>query len=196
MKKIIQNKWIVSMTILAILFLPYFIVNHLPLERKTLPFICGEERIPFLPWTFIVYLSVFIQAILVVRYMPEEFIEKIKPVAIVLVLSHVIVFILLPVKYPRDCYTTDSNLIHWFQAIDTHGNCFPSLHVSGTILSALCFGLTHKSKTSKFFMWMWTVLITLSVLTTKQHYVVDIISAVFVTVAIILFFRKRLKPCY
>ncbi len=45
-------------------------------------------------------------------------------------------------------------------------------------------------------MWLWTALIVISVLTTKQHYLVDIVGGIVLVVPFIMILKKwsNLKP--
>lgn len=187
-----RTRWIVCIAILILFIIPYSIINHLPFERKIIELILGEENIPFLPWTFVIYLSVFPQAVVVIRFILKRLLRKVMAVASVLVSIHLVLFIIYPIEYPRVA-CPDNNIISIFHSIDNPGNCFPSLHVSMTLLFATCFLLTKQSVRAKILMWIWTLLITASVLTTKQHYLIDIFAALLLTGSVLYASRKNLQ---
>jgi membrane-associated phospholipid phosphatase len=57
---------------------------------------------------------------------------------------------------------------------DTAANCCPSLHVSSVFLSVFIFLDDQRSKFPFFF--VWGSLIAASTMTTKQHYMVDVLT--------------------
>jgi len=156
-------------------------VNHLPIHRHVIPFILGEGHIPFLPWTFIIYISVFLQGILVIRRIPKAMLRKILPYASGVIFVALIIFLIFPVEYPRMLYTSDNLLISLFRLTDGPGNCFPSLHVAITVLLSFCYMLVERSTLKRVLMWLWSIAVCISVLTTKQHYLIDIFGGIAIT---------------
>ena len=78
--------------------------------------------------------------------------------------------------------------IEGLRKIDTPLNCAPSLHVSSCFLASYLF-LNEQRKKFPFF-FTWAILIAFSTLTTKQHYVFDIISGIGLSaVSYLIFYR-------
>lgn len=177
---------------MILFFIPYGIVNHLPIERYVVPFVFGENHIPFLPWTFIIYVSAFVQAFFIIRFIPKHFLPRIIALALCMLSVGILFFILFPIEYPRALYPTDNTLITFFRTIDTPGNCFPSLHVSLAILLAALYIFLETRTIRKIFMCIWTLLIICSVLTTKQHHVIDIIGGALLAIPFVFMLRKNL----
>ncbi len=63
---------------------------------------------------------------------------------------------------------------HWFYQLDVAGNCFPSLHVSLASLAAWL--LAGRGGIWRLLAPGWAALIMLSVLTTRQHRLVDVLG--------------------
>ncbi|HEY6402922.1 MAG TPA: phosphatase PAP2 family protein, partial [Blastocatellia bacterium] len=59
-------------------------------------------------------------------------------------------------------------------SIDSAANCFPSLHVALAWLSAL--GLRDERRRAGALAMVWAALISISTLTTKQHYFADLVG--------------------
>lgn len=194
MKQTIQNKWIVCSTILLLIYIPYLMVNHIPLHRRTLPFILGEENIPFIASTSILYASVFAQALVVLWVMPRGLFAKVIGVIRTLMIIHLLGFILMPTEYPREEFKSTDLLLELFRVLDTPGNCFPSLHVSCAILFACLYSFWQTSTVRKILMWIWAALIIISVLTVKQHYLIDVLASIVITTTLIILYRKNLQP--
>ena len=185
-----QHSWLICLGIIMLFNIPYGVVGHLPLHRETIRFIWEEELIPFLPWTFIVYISAFIQALLVIRYLPAPLLRKIASVLSCALVLGMVLFILIPIRYPRELFSSNNRLIETYYQLDSSGNCFPSLHVVATCVFAYCYTLVSKSVIQRSLMWFWTVLIVISVLTTKQHYLIDVFGGLVLAMAVILILRK------
>ena len=188
-----QHSWFICLGIIMLFNMPYGIVGHLPLHREPIHFILGEQLIPFLPWTFTIYLSAFIQALLVIRYMPPALLRKLASVLCCALVLGMLLFIVIPIRYPRELFHSNSRLIEFYYKLDSSGNCFPSLHVVATCVFAYCFSLVSKSTTQRLLMWIWTVLIVISVLTTKQHYLVDVFGGLTLAAAVIFILRRMVN---
>jgi membrane-associated phospholipid phosphatase len=186
-----ETSWFLSILLICVYMIPYGIINHLPLHREVIPFVFGEEKIPFLPWTFIIYVSVYIQGLLVIKRIPNSTLKKILPVATGMVFLALLLFIFFPIEYPRSLYTSSNPFVVLLRITDGPGNCFPSLHVAITVFLAFCYGLIEKSPKKKVVMWLWSVLICISVLTTKQHYLVDILGGVALTLPGMYFLTRH-----
>lgn len=185
-----ETTWLTCAGIILLYMIPYGIVNHLPLNRHIIPFLPGEASIPFLPWTFIIYISVFIQGLFIIRTLPNKMMRRTMLYAGGMVLAALIIFLLYPIEYPRMLYTTDSFLIHIFRMTDGPGNCFPSLHIAITMLLSFCYALITKSTWKKVLMWIWTIAICISVLTTKQHYIIDILGGIAISIPCMYLVKK------
>lgn len=198
MKKIIltSNRPKIVAILLILFYLPYLLANHTSTYHSRIPFILNEEEIPFMPWTAVIYLSLFIQGCVIIYSINRSMLLNVVNVMAILVLAHVAGFILFPTEYPREQYPTDNILIQYLRFIDTSANCLPSFHVGSTIFFAFCFhrGATKVSRISKICMWTWSITIIVSTLTTKQHYVLDICASLIVTGSILYLFRKKLQP--
>ena len=198
MKKIIltSNRPKIVIILLILFYLPYLLANHASADHYRIPFILNEERIPFMPWTAIIYLSLFIQGCIIVYSVNRSMLLNVVNVMSILVLTHVAGFLLFPTEYPREQYPTDNILIQYLRLIDTSANCLPSFHVGSTFFFAVCYhkGALKISGNFKILMWLWSIAIIISTLTTKQHYVLDICASLIVTGLILYLFRKKLQP--
>ena len=82
-------------------------------------------------------------------------------------------------------------LVNYFQSVDKDGNCFPSLHVIIPIMFSGIYSWIAISRMRICMIWAWTVLIVVSVFTTKQHYVVDVFGAVVMVVPVIFYLKRK-----
>ena len=158
-----------------------------------------DTSLSFWPSWILIYSSillVFLVAASVLR--PELFKITLKRV----VLAHIITypfFFLLPSDYPRlESVSIDPDTFFgWgygiMHTLDQANNTFPSLHVSLTWI--ICHML-RKNGYSPWLTYTYAILISLSTLLTKQHFVIDVIGGYMIflsTITIERFFRKRFE---
>ncbi|OFZ22551.1 MAG: hypothetical protein A2X94_03595 [Bdellovibrionales bacterium GWB1_55_8] len=111
------------------------------------------------------------------------------------VLSNVI-FVFWPTTYPREEFPLIAGAMDswtyaffsYFRGIETASNCFPSLHVGSVFISA--FALFGEKRWKPVVFVLWAIAVSLSTLTTKQHYIQDIFGGLFMAVFVYgIFFR-------
>lgn len=136
-----------------------------------------DEKIPFWPiWSW-VYSFLYYPAILYINWIVEDhrhFIIIVFSYTVLLVMQMTF-FMLFPVSTPPHWRTmnTGKNLSERFllyvQKFDDSSNCFPSMHVSVATLTALL-----ALSTLGPWVFMFPLLIALSCMFTKQHYLIDL----------------------
>jgi membrane-associated phospholipid phosphatase len=115
----------------------------------------------------------------------------------------VTIFFLWPTTYPRELFPLPATLdpytyhvFHNLRDVDAASNCFPSLHVSSCYLSSFMYLDEQREKFPIFF--AWATAIAMSTLTTKQHYISDVVagfsSAVLMYVIFHRLARYRARP--
>ncbi len=174
-----KNKWRWIIGAYLLVLVPYLFNNHFRVfEAHTLPLTPLDWRMPFLPWTGWIYSFVyFFPLVLVVVIKDLGNLRSALLCALVTSTLCNLVFFFYPTIYPRP---TDSleGLINWplkiVQLLDTPANCFPSAHVAFAFISAFYMEKEHR---------LWgqamifaAVLISISTLTTKQHYTWDVVA--------------------
>ncbi|WP_227267723.1 phosphatase PAP2 family protein [Roseobacter weihaiensis] len=91
---------------------------------------------------------------------------------------------IFPVKTPfewREYHleTISRRLLSVVQRIDRGGNCFPSMHVSVAVLSAMHMHMIWDvTITVSAVIWLFPALVSLSTIYTKQHFVLDVPAGV------------------
>lgn len=151
-------------------FWPLFPPAFLPLSSIDL-------AVPFLPWTFLIYVSDYLVFVIAIYMLDLEGFNAFSRKMFLTLLICGGFFIFFPTAYPRPVYPENQPLlIHLVMNLvgvaDSPLNCFPSMHVALTTVAAWsvrCLG----RKTFIAFC-VWAVAIFISTLTTKQHYLADI----------------------
>ena len=175
-------KWTVGGALALLQSFIYFGIGHLQLTRSTeLLRTRLDDAIPFWPWTAWCYLpfyaGVFLIAIAGIR---RRALFKRAVVAVFIVMSiGAVGHIFIGAEYPRPVLhppypDISSAFLASVQRIDPPGNVFPSLHVAHTTMLALIL-LKDRPRLGLVALAMATAL-ALSTLTTKQHFLADVLS--------------------
>jgi membrane-associated phospholipid phosphatase len=175
-------KWLVGGAMAAVQTIVYFAVGHLHLARSTeLLRTRLDDAIPFLPWTSWCYLpfyaAIFIMAVIGFRRR-ALFNRALLAVFVVMVVGATC-HVLIGAEYPRPVLTPpypdlSTAFMAAVQHIDPPGNVFPSLHVAHTSMLALLL-IKDRPRLGAVALVMATLL-ALSTLTTKQHFIADVVA--------------------
>lgn len=146
-----------------------------------LPLMPVDVAIPLLPWTFIVYTSDYLLTALVIWIIKDEArFNRLARMSFSGLIAAGTFFLVFPTRYPRPIYpAVDNPMVQFFMNLiskaDSPNNCFPSMHVAMTGIAT--WNLRERPKL--FFLFsIWALLIFVSTLTTKQHYVIDIFGGI------------------
>lgn len=171
--------------------------NHL-YEPQLLPFDLVDKVMPFWTWTIWIYVTeyiIFLCAYFGLR--KKENVTRYFYAYMAILLFSIVVFIFYPVTFPRDSFPvlgdsiSDKALIFLRTYMDSPANCLPSLHVSSCYISSFCFWPENRRKAVGFF--LWSTLVAISTMTTKQHYFIDVWVAIIICVVSFWFFFYRVK---
>lgn len=195
-----ENKNRVGFLLAVVATLLYLGSNHFHLfEPKFLPLWWIDQTVPFVPETVWIYVSEYI--FFPVVYLTCRDVVNLNKYFysfLFLQVLSVVIFIVWPTTYPRELFplTPSIDAITYFvfnslRTADTAANCCPSLHVSSVYLSSFIFLDEQKEKFSFFF--VWGSLIALSTLTTKQHYMIDVISGLLMAVGTYWIFHRYIS---
>ena len=175
-------KWTLGLALAALQSLVYFGIGHLHLNRSTEILRTRlDDAIPFWPWTAWCYLpfyaGVFILAIGGLKRR-ALFNRACRAVLIVMALG-ALGHIFIGAQYPRPVLLPpyadiSAAFLASVQHIDPPGNVFPSLHVAHTTMLSLLL-IKDRPRLGLVTLAMATAL-ALSTLTTKQHFIADVIS--------------------
>ena len=175
-------KWTLGLGAAVLQSAVYFGVGHLTFSRSTeLLRTRLDDAIPFWPWTSWCYLpfyaGVFIISIIGIRRR-ALFNRAVTSVVIVMIIG-ALGHVFIAAEYPRPVLhppypDISSGFMAFVQQIDPPGNVFPSLHVAHT--SMLAFLLTRDRRRLGAVALVMATLLALSTLTTKQHFIADVVS--------------------
>ena len=182
-------KWVTGLGAGAVQSLAYFAVGHAQFARSTeLLRTRLDDAIPFLPASAWLYLPFYgaIFALAIAGFQTRtHFNRGLLGVGIILTIG-LICHRFIPAVYPRPLlhppYPNVSYVfMAWVQQIDPPGNVFPSLHVAHT--SSLALIVHHENRRLGRVLIVMAALLALSTLTTKQHFVADVVSGLLLAAA-------------
>jgi membrane-associated phospholipid phosphatase len=165
-----------------------------------LPLYYIDRAVPILPWTFLIYLSDYLMGLAAVVLLDdaEEFQAYVRMAFFTLALCGTIYYF-CPTIYPRPDYPKSDFWILNFtmncvRTVDSPTNCFPSLHVALTTISA--WAVRRKGPKISALFFVWSIAIFISTLTTKQHYFIDILGGIGIAAGVVslhhLLYEKKL----
>lgn len=149
-------------------------------EPATLAPLPPDLMIPFIDWTIWVYASQYL--LLYACFLGLDGARGISRMVYSISLASLLafcVFLVYPTEFPRSAWVTEGTATaayRFLHSIDSASNCFPSLHVALSFLSAL--SLRDERRRAGSLATVWAGVISISTLTTKQHYFVDLVGGV------------------
>ena len=193
--------WYIIAILILTMALPYSIINqimghigHSAFDPST----SLDEKIPFIGWSFFVYLSLYLYYP-AAAYFGRESNERIREMfafhQALFIMTWVVflIFIIIPTEiHIRDNIPLDvrngegfwgffyGDLMH---KTDKPFNAWPSLHVAQSLLIVLLlrkWGVINKG--SEVIVWICWAGLCLSVLTTKQHFIFDLVTGLIVAI--------------
>ena len=197
-----KNKWAVAWATFIACYAAYYFTNHHPIfQEHLLPMTWVDEHTPFIPYTVFIYMSEYLYFVFIYMLMDNhDNTNKYLYSYLFLQYFSCAIFLFYPTTYPRVNYPVPTDLPQivqdswvWLRSQDAAGNCFPSLHVSSVYIAALSFKAENKPKLFWMFC-IWSTLISLSTLTTKQHYVYDIVAGM--ALSVVFYYAFMVKQEY
>jgi len=174
---------------LLLAFLPYlifyFLIQSL-IGTSQYNLLMGiDEKIPFIPPFIWIYHTIVPVVILTAIFLFQN-----RDIFLGLIFSFIfsgivmcLFYIFFPSFYPRELFVDISTVSGWLievtRSIDGPHNTFPSGHVTFAWLLLFFVNLsqyTQKHWWIKILYFCWAVLVSISTLTLKQHFIVDVIS--------------------
>jgi membrane-associated phospholipid phosphatase len=177
-----RYRWTVGLGLAALQSALYFGIGSLHLDRSTeLLRTHLDDAIPFLPWTAWCYLpfyaATFVMAIAGFRHR-RLFDRTARSVLLVMAIG-ALGHIFVKAEYPRTVLHPpygglSETFMAWVQSVDRPGNVFPSLHIAHTTMLSLLL-MRDRPRLGRVALGMATLL-AISTMTTKQHFVADVVS--------------------
>ena len=173
----------------------YFVIGELTQRRVTYaPELALDRAVSVQPEWMLVYGSLYVFVLILPLVLVREqalFRRAVMGYLTVMLISYA-GFLLYPTAAPRPEQVPGSDFAAWnlrlAYALDPPYNCFPSLHVAYAFVAAFTCSRVHRGVGRVA--GLWAMLIGVSTLYTKQHYVVDVIAGALAACAAYLLFLR------
>jgi membrane-associated phospholipid phosphatase len=185
--------------LMAVVPLYLFIPQWWPPATRHLPELALDRAVPLVPaWALAygaLYLALIVLPALLVR---EEELQRrtVRAYLFIWLTAYLFFFVIYPTEAPRPERVVGDGFAVWGLATlygaDPPRNCFPSLHVAHSFVSALACRRVHP-KIGRLAL-VSAALVAASTLFTKQHYVVDVIGGVALALAAATLFLRGYPP--
>lgn len=198
MRQSVARPYPVPMQLFALLaIVPFYIFIGKFSQGRTIysPELALDQVIPLLPvWSLIygaLYWFLIILPVFIVR--EKEHVRRMFSAYLAVWLIAYVFFLLYPTRAPRPPDAVGEGFAWWglqsLYDMDPPYNCLPSIHVAHSFVSAFaCYGVHRKVG---IFAAFCAVLVALSTLFTKQHYVLDLVGGILLASLCYFLFMHR-----
>lgn len=177
-----------SMVLLFVLVPLYILIPEvLPPRTRYVPELALDRALPLLPSWAIVYGALYLFLILLPVFVLREdglIRRTVNAYLLIWITAYVFFFVVYPTAAPRPDKVIGEGFAVWglraLYSSDPPYNCFPSLHVAHSFVSALACSRVHGRV--GFIAMISAALVAVSTLLTKQHYMLDVVAGVFLAV--------------
>ena len=192
-----EHRLLAGLLLFAVASVLYLTSNHLHIFRpRLLPLSRIDVAVPFVPQTVWLYVSEYLYGVVIYwSYRDILNLNRFVYAVFSLLVTCVLVFWLWPTTISRDLFPSPANLspvtclvFTALRRADSPANCLPSFHVGSVYLS--CFLLSNEGRRKFLFFLVWGTAISLSTLTVKQHYFVDVVAGFGLAVIFYYVFRR------
>lgn len=194
--------------LLVLIGLPYIAINHVSgtLARSAFnPEIPLDQSIPYVPVLNLAYVSFYVYYVVIPLLAQTEMERKCAIVfsqrLFIITLPVFLMFLLLPVEVDLrsqvegdDVFTSILLILH---GVDQPYNAWPSLHIAHSLCVVLATPLVFKlRRTPVICLWIAWLLLTISTMTSQQHYIFDVgTGAIYGLIAHFGFIKPTIMRC-
>ncbi len=163
----------------TLIMLQFYSLANRTFEHKVDLLLPIDEMIPFIPWTVFVYQSLYIMVLVGAMLCPPRDFIRIMGALIVTECIAFCFFAAFTSYYPRPDPASIASpfwqdVYHFLHSTDNPGNTFPSIHAT----MAYLIGWRMRVVTGSWAWVLWGICVSLTTMTTKQHYIVDVLAAI------------------
>lgn len=187
----------IPMLLLVALVPLYILVPELrPPTARYVPELALDRALPLLPsWALVygaLYLFLILLPIFVVRQ-DAQIRRTVSAYLFIWISAYLCFFVIYPTTAPRPARVVGEGFAAWglraLYSSDPPYNCFPSLHVAHSFVSALACYRVNRGLAAVAT--MCAMLVALSTLFTRQHYILDVVAGVLLALLASLVFLRN-----
>ena len=160
-------------------------------------FFSWELNAPLIPWTMLLYVSVYVLIVLPCFLLQKEQLKILKREMQLAIIISGCIFLLLPTKLgfirPDKLDYLDP-VFQLMYKMDQEYNLFPSLHITLSMLLILNL-VKATGRYTRILFAFWMLGIMVSVITVHQHHLIDIIGGIILSILIHFFMHRHSTEC-
>lgn len=177
-----KQRIVAMLVVTLLLYTGYQLSNRFHvLAPSYLPLTFFDTSVPFLLWTVWPYFLLIFMAFLPIYINDVHLFRRTMLAFIIAVTCNIMVWIFAPTVYVRPPLPEEGGLTSfaysWLCSIDTPANCLPSGHITSPLIGS--WALAKYSPKYKWGIWFSFFLLSISIFTTKQHYIWDMPAGIF-----------------
>jgi membrane-associated phospholipid phosphatase len=187
--------------VLLFVLVPFYIwtPQFFPPTTRYVPELALDHALPLIPsWAIVygaLYLFLILLPVFVVRQ--DELIRRtVHAYLLIWITAYLFFFLFYPTAAPRPDKVSGEGFAVWglrvLYSSDPPYNCFPSLHVAHSFVSALACSCVHRRL--GIIATIAAALVAVSTLFTKQHYVLDVVAGTLLAFVACGIFLRRYSP--
>jgi membrane-associated phospholipid phosphatase len=186
--------------VVLLLLVPFylFIPALTPVRTLHVPELALDRAVPLQPVWALIYGAVYVFLILLPLFVvrQETQIRRTLHAYLLVWLTAYVCFILYPTVASRPEAVTGDGFAVWglnvLYSSDPPYNCFPSIHVAHSFVSALTCRRVHRGLGNAAL--LCAALVGVSTLFTKQHYIADVVAGVLLALVADAVFLRKFRP--
>ena len=185
--------WLIAQGIVIIIYHGTMLIT--PFKAVELPMTYVDRLIGFYSFFTYIYVSFFLQLFIAVVYTDEDISLKCAGAIVLNACIAAPVFYFFPTTmtaaFFNEGHLTSHFMSVFIRSLDKNYNCFPSIHIANSLVATVYFNV-RRSKPWRMISILWFVLITWSVISTRQHYFIDVIGGLMVAVTSMSIINRKM----
>ena len=175
--------WLIAQGIVIVIYHGTMLIT--PFKAVELPMTYIDRLIGFHPFFTYIYVSFFLQLFIGVVYTDEDISLKCAGAIVLNACMASPVFYFFPTTMTTAFFNEGHHTTHFMsvfiRSLDKNYNCFPSIHIANSLVASVYFNV-RRSRPWQVISVLWFILIAWSVISTRQHYFIDVIGGLTVAV--------------
>jgi len=193
----VKRKLLYTIGVIILWILSYCSIQFLITTSSNNFLLPIDQKIPFIPEFIWIYHSLLPILVITMVWMVktrQNFFNMLWACIMAGIIMNIF-YVMVPCFYPRmpfEASTLSEFVVQITRYVDNAHNTLPSGHVTFAWLTLLAFAncdIFTSSRFLKFSYISWAILVSISTLTLKQHYVVDVVSGI--VLAFLSFYSVR-----
>jgi membrane-associated phospholipid phosphatase len=185
------KNWLIAQAVVIIIYHGVMLIT--PFKAVELPITWFDRVIGYHKLFTYVYLSFFLLVFISIALTDEDISFRCSRAIMLNACISALVFFFFPttmtLAYFNDSHDGNYFMMKIIRSFDKNYNCFPSIHIANSLVATIYFNKRRK-RFGQIASVLWFLLIAWSVISTRQHYFIDIIGGIAVAVTSVMVINR------